>query len=714
MILGTAAYMSPEQAKGRAADKRSDIWAFGCVLYEMLAGKRAFEGEDVGETLASVLKTEPDWTALPRAVPSNVCALIEGCLKKDRKQRVGDISVAVFVLGAPAVLPAGGASVRSSGARWRRVAAYGATGIVATAAAATAVWSVQRSTALRITRTTLSTTGTATLSMQSADPSVAVTPDGSKVVYVGNKNTQLFVRALDMLDPIAIATGVGLRQPFVSPDGQWVGFVDGGTVIKKVAITGGAPIIVTRVDSPRGITWAPDDSIIFATNTIDTGLLRVPAAGGTPVVLTRPDASRGEVDHVWPEILPGGRAVLFTITSSGGPDTASIALLDLRTGSQQVIVRGGSHAQYAPGGYLVYGASRTLRAIPFDLQRLVVHGTSVPVVPRIVSSPFGAYEYRIAGDGTLVYVDSPAAATASVDRRMVWIDRTGKEELFGAPDRLYNYPSISPDGSRIAVSLNDQERDVWLWDLRRGPPLTRLTFDAGLDTNPIWTADGRHVVFSSDRAGGARNLWWQEADKPGAAERLTTSANVQMPTGIAPNGDVVFTETTTTTGGDIMRLPLTGDRRPVPLVQTKDLERNAAVSPDGHWMAYESDSSGHMQIFVRPYPNTDAGQSQVSTDGGDKPLWAPNGKELFYLTLDGTMMTVPVTAGPGAWSHGTPARLFDAHIAVASSVGRTYDVSRDGRFLIIRAAGADQGNESTSVIVVQHFDEELKARVPTK
>ena len=567
----------------------------------------------------------------------------------------------------------------------------------------------------RVVRTTLNTTGAASISIgNTGDPDFTVTPDGSKIVYIGNNSTRLFVRALDTLDPIAIATGVALRQPFVSPDGQWVGFVDGGTVMKKVAITGGPPAVIAQIDAPRGMTWTPDDSIIFATNASATGLLRVPATGGTPVVLTKPDASKGETDHLWPELLPGGRSVLFTITAPGGLDTASIAVLDLRTGSQQVILRGGSHAQYVSGGYLVYGVAGTLRAIPFDLQRLAAQGASVPVVPRLVASPFGAFDYRVTSDGTLVYLDAPLVAMGIAGRRMVWVDRGGKEESLGVPPRLYNYPSISPDGTRVAVSLNDQERDIWIWDLRRGPPLTRLTFDAGVDTNPIWAADGRHIVFSSDQAGGPRNLWWQVADKTSAAERLTTSANLQFPTSIAPNGDVLFVEVTTSTGADIMRLPLAGDRRPVPLLQTKDLERNAVVSPDGHWMAYESDSAGHMEIFVRPYPNTGVGQSQISTDGGAKPLWAPNGKELFYLALDGTMMTVPVTASPAAWSHGTPARLFDSRISVATSVGRTYDVSRDGRFLIIRGLGADRPNELPSFIVVQHFDEELKARVPTK
>ena len=730
IILGTAAYMSPEQAAGKPVDKRSDLWAFGVVLMEMLTGRPVFTGETVSHVLAAVLRAEPDWSALPAHTPAPIRRLLRRCLDKDRKRRLDSAAAARLEID-DALAPIGEAStvsVTMPGAAWRRALPWASTAALAAGLAAVVVlWASWRQPAAspRLTRTTITTSGPAALTVTGIDRDLALSPDGTHVVYVGNNGTQLFVRALETLEPVAIVSGGALRGPFVSPDGQWVGFVD-GTSLRKVAITGGPLIALASLDAPpRGATWAPDDTIIFATSNSATGLQRVPAAGGTPEVLTRPDHAQGEADHLWPEILPGGRAVLFTITSqAGGLDAAQLAVRDLRTGILKVLLRGGSHGRYVAsgvgspkradreGGYLVYVASGTLRAIPFDPTRLETPGTAVPVLPRLATTSDGAGDFAVAADGTLVYVDAPGSLAANA-RTLVWVDRTGKEEPVGAPPRAYQHPRLSPDGTRVALASTDQENDLWIWDLRRAG-LTRLTLDPGQDFFPVWTPDGRRIIFSSNR-GGAPNLWWQAADGTGAAEQLTTSGNPQLVTGITPDGAAaLFYGVTPTMGRDLLQLALDGTHRVTPLLQTKFDELNGIVSPDGRWLAYESNSSGTFEIYVQPFPNGGGGQRQVSTAGGRQPLWARSGKDLFYVGAEGTLLRVSVEASGATWNNGTPTKLLEGRYFSSGSAGRTYDVSPDGqRFLMIKAPGIDPSAPPPALIVVQHWTEELKRLVPT-
>ena len=495
VILGTAAYMAPEQAKGRAVDKRADIWAFGVVLYEMLTGRRLFDAEDMSETLAAVLTRDVSLTTLPAAIPARLRTLLRDCLIRDPRQRLRDIGDARIVLeqviaGAPGDVSTP-ASVNAIVPAWRRALPWASTAALAAGLATVIVmWAPWRQPAAppRVTRTTITASGAAALTITGIDRDLALSPDGTHVVYVGNGGTQLFVRALDALEPVAIVSGGDVRGPFVSPDGQWVGFFENVTTLRKVAITGGPPITLARLGAiPRGATWAPDDTIIFATSDPATGLQRVSAAGGTPEVLTRPDYAQGEANHLWPEILPGGRAVLFTIMSqTGGLETAQVAVHDLRTGIHKALLRGGSHGRYVasglaspklvegglastkPGevGHLVYVAAGTLRAMAFDPNRLETHGTSVPVLPRLATTSFGAGDFAVAADGTLVYVDAPGSLAANA-RTLVWVDRTGKEEPVAAPPRVYQHPRLSPDGTRVALTSNDQENDLWIWDLAR-------------------------------------------------------------------------------------------------------------------------------------------------------------------------------------------------------------------------------------------------------
>ena len=731
MILGTAAYMSPEQAKGSPADHRSDVFSFGSVLYEMLTGRSPFKGDTAPEILASVLIREVDFTALPPDLNPRLYELLKRCLDKNPKQRwqaVGDLrveieTVAAAPYAASATDGAGSAGAATTGPAEaghygrgdrRRVGLASAVALLAGAAmAGGAVWFATRPAPPRVTRMTIASPAAAALTINGNDRDLAIAPDGSSIVYVGTNGTQLFVRALDTLEPVSVFTG-SPRGPFVSPDGQWIGFVDGGS-LTKVAITGGPAVTFATLDGPpRGATWAPDGTIIFATTVTATGLQRVSAAGGTPEVLTTPDRTQGEADHQWPELLPGGRAVLLTITAvTGGLDAAQVAVLDLETGARTVLVRGGSHAHYVSSGHLVYAAAGTLRAVAFDLARLETRGTPVPVVPEVMTAAAGGVDAVVAGDGTLAYVSGGGGATAA-QRTVVWVNRQGQETATAAPPRAYTYPRIAPDGASVVLGSLDQELDIWRWDVAR-TTLTRLTFEGGYDGHPAWTPDGRRLVFSSERA-GARNLYWQAADGTGAVERLTESPNLQHGAAVSPDGTrLIFYEAGPKTGDDVMQVQLDGTRRVTPLVQTPFTERNGIVSPDGRWLAYEANDSGRLEVYVRPFPDVNSGLWQVSTGGGTRPLWARNGQELFYASLTGAIMRVGVERAP-SWAATTPMLLIKEGYATVpgGTSGRTYDISADGqRFLLVKVGdGSGQAAAPASLIVIQHFDEELKRLVP--
>ena len=426
--------------------------------------------------------------------------------------------------------------------------------------------------------------------------------------------------------------------------------------------------------------------------------------------------AQGERAHLWPEVIPGSQAVLFTIVpTTAGIENAQVAVLDLRTGKQKILVRGGSHARYAPSGHLVYAAAGTLRAVAFDLDRLEPTGNPVTVVPQVTTTPDGGADVDIARDGTLVYV---AGGVQAVARTLVWVDRHGHEEAIGAPLRAYVYPQLSPDGRRVALDVRDQENDIWIWDLAR-EALTRFTFDAGTDAYPTWTPDGRRLIFTSN-VGGQFNLYWQASDGTGTVERLSESPNGQRPHIASPDGTrLVFREDAPKTGQDLMVLTLDKDRRAQPLVQTTFNELDADISPDGRWLAYQSDESGQNEIFVRPFPNVGGGRWQISTGGGLQPHWARNGQELFYLAPTGTLMSVRIEHGP-TFAAATPTKLFEGrgryYLGGAANTGRAYDVSPDGRrFLMIKTSGGTDGTAApASITVVLNWTEELKRLVPPK
>ena len=720
VIMGTAAYMSPEQARGKTVDKRSDIWAFGCVLYEMLTGRRAFEGEDISDTLANVLKIDPNWQALPAEVPAAIRALLRRCLDKDRRTRVADISTALFVLDEAAGLrgavegPAEvGPYVRGEVSRWRRVVPAAGALIVGGAIVGGAVWWSMRTASPAVVRTTIATTESTALVTAGGVRDVAITPDGSRIVYHGTN--QLLVRVLNQIEPDVLG-GLGTpTNPFISPDGQWIGFADGQR-LKKVAITGGPPVTIAPVDGVlRGATWGPDGTIVFATDATVTGLQRVSAAGGEPAVLTKPDSERGDRDHLWPEFLPGGGAVLFTIYPAiGGPDNAQVAVLDLKTGASKVLVRGGSHAHYVPTGHLVYGVAGTLRAVPFDLERLEPTGTPAPVLEGVWTTPLGAANFAVAANGSLVYVAGLARPASR--NTIASVDRQGRvSPLPGVPPDLYRDVRVSPDGARLALATRT---DVSTYEFARAT-LSRLTTDPAEDRSPLWTSDGQRIVFTSRRA-GYLELFSRQADGTGADERLLSRAKNLIDLhadGWSPDGShVLFTEVSPASPINqcaIGETPIERSSDVRVLVKSDFCNQFSALSPNRLWMAYQS-NVGREEIYVERYPELGSKQ-QISTDGGVRPLWSRNGRELFFGGLDGRQMfVVPVQSGTTLVA-GRPQVLFEAAMIAPAAGSRTYDLAPDGRFIVILRAEEKTGSGTApGLILVQNWFEELKRLLPTR
>jgi serine/threonine-protein kinase len=725
--LGTVAYMSPEQIRGEEIDARSDLFSFGMVLYEMATGRPAFAGATSGVITDAILNKMPERPSrLNARLPTPVDAIIAKALEKDRRLRYQDASDMRADLQRLKRDAESGRNAAGIGSIWANASRprRGFPRVAAPVAAVVIIGLVLTGFFLararsdadppRISRLQIATPNAAALSLNDTGRSVAITPDGSRLIYVGANGTTLFVRPFDQLDAISLVRGTALRHPFVSPDGQWVGFFDGAVTLKKVPISGGPAVLVARLDSAEhGATWTPSGTIIFATSSTATGLQRVSADGGEPAVLTRPDRTRGEVNHSWPELLPDGQAVLYTVTASmGGLDADSIAVLDLRTGRTTTLLRGGRHAQYAASGHLVYAAAATLRAVAFDSARMLVIGASRPVEKQVLTTPIGAVETGLARDGTLVYVAGNAGSGTA--RTLVWVDRQGRETPLSVPPRAYYYPRLSPDGTRIAMMIADQIRDIWIWDLLRAT-LTRVTSDPGTNANPVWTPDGRRLVFGSNRLGTVPNLFVQAADGTAAVERLTESGVSQGPSAVSPDGTwALYNEISPTNGSDLMAVRLS-THQVVPLVRTPFAERNGIVSPNGRWLAYEADDSGQFEIFVRTFPDVTRDRWQVSTAGGRQALWARNGRELFYFAPDGALMRVAVGSGL-AWTASVPMRMLESRYVVSTggNIPRNYDIAADGRrFLMLKAVGSSEIG-GPQLVVVQHFGEELKRLVPAK
>ena len=707
VILGTAAYMAPEQARGKPVDKRADIWAFGCVLYEMLTGARAFDGDDVTVVMASIIKSEPEWHGLPPDTPRAVRMVLQRCLQKDPKQRLRDIGDARLALeGAFDAAPAAAATpaMQPRPSAWRRAAPW-AGGFAAGAllvAIAGAVTLTYRVDAEPVAPTRFAVTLPEGDRLPGATGTLlAISPDGRTVLYrtmkSGENTFSLYRRTMDQLEATRIGDGnVGEALSF-SPEGRWIAFTV-GTTLKKIPAAGGTAQTLAELPSTaRGASWGADDTIVLGGQ--GAGLIRVPAAGGAVATLTTPDSGRL---HWYPQVLPGGRAVLYT-SSEQRPDGGELEIVDLDTGERRVLLPG-SGGRVLPSGHLVFLRGGSLWAVAFDSSRLETIGTPVPVVEGVRVEPGGAVQFAVAGDGTLTYLQG-GIGTA---RRLAWVDRQGREELIAAPPRFYVYPRLSPDASRVASDVRDLENDIWIWEFAR-QTLSRLTSDPAPDQYPAWTRDGRRILFFSGRQGSLA-AFSQAADGSGSAQRLGGAVSNIDQASVSPDGTRLLVRTRGPSSEDIATLSLDGTGRLEPLLQSKFTERNAEISPEGRWLAYQSDESGSMEVYVRPFPLVDSGRWQISAGGGGKPVWTRNGRELLYLTAMATLMSVPIHPGPD-FKFGNSTAIVDLSQYSLSGAGRDFDISPDGQRVLVLKDAVPQGADA-QIHVVQHWLEDLKRLVP--
>ncbi len=713
-IMGTAGYMSPEQARGKQVDKRSDIFSFGCVLYEMLAGLGPFGGETVTDSLGAILHREPDWGLLPPGTPGRVREMLANCLAKDRRQRLHDIGDARLAIeraiadpNAWALHPAGAAGAdrgRTPRALLRRALPWAVCAALAAALAWMWFWAPPaRTSVMRLTMPIPESQALAAFPGTMMD----ISPDGTRVVFVGRTETgrQLYLRHLDQPDATPIANTDDAFCPFFSPDGEWIAFGQ-KSKLRKISILGGPTTIICDAPDLRGGTWGTSGIIAFSPDP-QSGIWRVPAAGGERVKVT--DAGIGESipTHRWPHFLPDGKTVLFTATDRNSEFTdATINSVSLDTGEQKTIIKGGAYARYVPTGHIVYGRSGTLMAVPFDAGKLEATGVAVPVLQGVLNGPtYGSVQFACAKSGHLLYV--PGSATED-DRLLVWLDATGKETPASAHKRGYNNARLSPDGTRIAAQIvSGGNVDLWILELDRDS-FSRLTFDEAVDQNPFWSPDGKSIVFSSNRDNSDFNLYRQPADGTGETQRLTTSVNPQGAYGFSPDGSILlYRERTPKGANDILYLRVNEpEAKPEVFLATPFDESAATLSPDGRWVAYHSNESGSYEIYVRPFQRP-GGRTKVSAGASGFPRWSPDGKELYYRSQQ-ALMAVAMTLQDEGVRVGTPRTLFEIK---GNTYNGPFSVSPDGaRFLFSRSASEDAGQTQQPAVIVNWL-EELKAKM---
>ncbi|HUP25842.1 MAG TPA: protein kinase [Thermoanaerobaculia bacterium] len=725
-IFGTPAYMSPEQARGKAVDKRTDIWSFGCVLYELLTGRHAFPGETASDIVAAILGRQPDWSVLPAATPETVRRLLDRCLDKDPKRRLRDIGDAraeiedAVTSTTELATPIPG-SDRGTGrtrlSRSRSVFRWIAAGMLGVAVGGLGVWSAWRRAPAMAppVRFAIHAEG---LFSGPVGWVLALAPDGQALVYVGRgeAGNQLFRRSMDRLEAVPIPGTEGALNPFFSPDGRWVGFSADGA-IKKVALAGGSPVRVAELTDARfadaingsaDATWGADDTIVWGSSRSE--LMQVAAAGGRPRQLTTLDDEAGETNHWGAEWLPGAKALLFTANRIGANERErQIALYTPETGKHRVLLEG-LHPLYSPSGHIVFGraGSSTVWAVPFDLARLELVGPPVPVLDGVRLSAWNASQIDIGADGSLAYV--PGAAEP-LEGRLVWREREGRSEP-AMPQLLGGVQTyrLSPDGRRLAVTLGHAGQDqVWVYDLGGQRQPVKLT-TSGSQFQLCWTPDGERVAFGA-RAAGPLNLSWIAADGSSLApKRLIESALDQTPWSFSPDaGWLLFAERHPESGEDLWLLPLEGSREPQVWLRTEHNEAAAAFSPDGRWVAYVSDQYGEAEVFVRPFAEAGA-PMPVSRGGGHSPLWARDQSELYFLSGE-NLMAVGLTPAGDRLSLALPETVFSGDFV--SSTGRAsdliYDVAPDGRFLMIQRS---EERETSEIVIVKNWSEELRRLAP--
>ena len=714
-VVGTAPYMSPEQARGEELDTRTDAWAFGCVLYEMLTGHRAFAGATWSDCVAAVLEREPDWSQLPPAVPEEIRALLRRCLLKDRERRMRSLADAQLVLEDAATTPASVVALPTA----RRspapiaVAVLAVLGVMGGAAG----WLFSRPDPGRpgpLMRVEIVPSADDAINVATTTPTLALSADGTQLAWAADRPQDrgsggpLVVRDVGELLVRRVEGAPVVRDPFFSPDGKWVGYYSGGPGVYKVPVAGGTrTTILPNAGTLRGASWVADGTIVYASGDPATGLLRVSDSGGTPAILTRPNHEQGEAEHFLPSVLPDGRGVLFTILDQAG--TTRVAVLDSRTQSQKVLIPGAVSAHYVDGGFLVYAAAGTVSAVGFDLNTLELRGEPVPLATGVLmGTAIGAY-YAVSRTGTLAYV--PASATPHAPRRLVWVDRAGVETPLGTPPRAYQSVRIAPDGNRLAVSIADEQQDVWTVDLRN-PRMVRITTDAAADWSPIWTPDGQRLIYTRREATGS-NVFRQAADGTGVAERLTSGIVTYTPTTITPDGTFLVGQTSFPTPWTLFRLPLGRSGQAEPLQASSAAIRYlSALSPNGRFIAYVSDEGGGTEVFVRTFPDLNGGRWQVTTGGGDQPRWAPNGRELFYLDSSRRLAGVTVDTSGAALQLGTAIALRTG--SYYNNAPGVFDVSRDAtKFLVIKEDPAARP-PNTPIVMVLNAVESLPARATAR
>jgi Tol biopolymer transport system component/predicted Ser/Thr protein kinase len=670
MILGTAAYMSPEQARGRPVDKRADIWAFGVVLYEMLTGQPPFTGDDVTEILASVVKTEPDFSR----VPAQVRLLLQRCLEKDAKKRlrdIGDLDLLMNVGAGPAPPDRVG-----HGRPLPWIAATFACAVAALALGFVAYRHFTEET--RVLKMSVLPPDKATFKAASLP---AVSPDGRRLAFVATTEgkDQLWVRDLDSLAARALTGTDGADDPFWSPDSRSIAFF-ADRKLKKIDVAGGPALTLCDAASGRGGSWNQNDVIVFGL--FNGAIFRVPAAGGSAAALTTIDKSSGETDHRYPWFLPDGRHFLYT---AGNQETGKVAVYagDLQSNSRKLVVAAYSNAVYAPPGYLLFARERTLMAQPFDAGKLQTTGEAVPIAEQVdsVVARDVQNQFSVSGNGVLAYTSGGGLENL----QLTWFDRSGKVTgTLGMPGVVAR-GAISPDGNTVAVDREDPQTriwDIWLHDVGRGAA-SRFTFGPISNEFPVWSPDGGRIAFYSSRDGVTHPF--QKATSATARDEVL-SKPLGEPPGATFVDDwsrdgryLILSVVNPKTKSDLWVMPTFGDRKPFPYLQTGFNETWAQLSPNGQWAAYTSDESKRNEIYVQTFP-TPGGKWQASTNGGSRPVWSRDGKELYFLGADGKLMAVEVAGGGAKFQAGLPKPLFDPHLRL--SVNSWYDVSRDGRFLV--------------------------------
>jgi Tol biopolymer transport system component len=725
VILGTAAYMSPEQARGKAVDKRTDIWAFGCVLYELLTGKQAFSGEDITDILAAVVRAEPDWQALPPATPVKIRDLLRRCLQKDktlRMQSAGDIRIEIVeALSAPATAVA--ATSAPAAKAWReRVTQLGAATmtLIAITLAIILVLRAPKPAQPQQAVHLIAEVGADASLYSTFGPAAILSPDGTRLALVAagsDQKRRIYIRLLDQLQAAALSGTENARDPFFSPDGQWIGFFADGK-LKKISVQGGAAVTLCDARIDFGGSWGDDGTIVF-TPDVRVPLAKVFSAGGTPQPLTTLDKQAGELTQRWPQVLPGGRAVLFTSSANGAYyEDAEIAVYSIASGQRKTVQRGGFYARYLPSGHVVYMHEGTLFAVPFDLKRMEVTGQPAPILEGVVTSlATGGAQFSFSDTGNLVYV---AGREGGRNLSIYWMDREGKFTPLRETPGNYSNLAFSPDGRRLALQINDGKRnDIWVYEWERDT-LTRLTFAGENNSSPVWTPDGQRIVYDSQEKDGAYNLWWIRADGAGNAQRLAESKSTQYAGSWRPDGKVLaFRQVNPDTGNDIMTLPIEGDEksgwRPgeaKPFVNSVFSERVPAFSPDGRWLAYESNESGDYEVYVRPFPGP-GGKWPISTGGGLFPKWSHNGKELFYRTPDSKMMVATYTASGNSFRADKPQLWSPGQFTDIGAGFYNFDLHPDGkRFAVLKAPGTEQAAAVNKVSFMFNFFDELRRKLP--